>query len=568
MKKQICSIFLAIWFVFSLCLPVQAAQAEDFAGTRSVVFTTDWSDLENFVNGGRAAFDLVLRSNLPEWLTYDIRTHNRDFYFTLSFDFTSYDDYHQKMAALLGHSPSVLYETDEGLLLIENDACSDILNFLEPRLTEGGYLPERELRDIFRLKHNRITINGNVYDTESNICILPEDALPISVDHLSIFTKTNKDASFTRTITARINTEGRSPRDLFKLEKAFNRAGSADTVKIDTKLYELTVSFNASSQAELGYQTTLCLNSPSFITERQSYVDRNTVSVEHMEFFDLEKLVTEEGNFDFTFTFPSYYQNPASDNSAVVVYDSYIASENQSFITYTFERKLQFSAIKITTDLSSHFGKIQRTILCTIPVDIASEFHKTITDKLRKNLINGSVMNIYDQDGMRHYAITFRSYWLEEIVEFTAAVLNSSQYALEWDRSWIPFDTIQIHDRLDPDDIISNIVPADQITAVYILPEPSWIIPSDNEAGEPITGSTITRSIRAQENIHIAYRQLPFVTVILLAAAVLIVLCMIIARGRRRKQVRIPANKDRFCHYCGSRLGEDEVFCHNCGKKT
>ena len=585
MKKRFLTFLMVLVLLLSLPFHTQAAE-EEFSGTRTAAFTADWSDLENFVNGGRSAFSLILRSELPEWATYKLRTQGRDVTLTLSFSFDSLPDYKEKVAYLTLRTPSLICSQEDGLLLIENGTSIDLLSFLKAELDARNSLSEKTLDQIFALSDSRITINSEAYELTDGVCIHPDGMEFTPMDKLSVETQTAKNNAYTRTITATIDLNKGSSGDVEDLENQFNQVGEARVKRESGNERTVSVTFEALSQAELERKTMLCLNAPTFISEQQAYLDNRTVSVERTEFFDLEQLLREEGTFYYSFSLPSYCENLSASDAQVQLSETCITAENTSFITCAYERPLQFSAVEIHTDMSSLFGKMERTILCTVPTTIADHYHNTIKEKLQLNLCNGSVLNIYDEAGMRHYEITFSAWRATDIEEFTIAVLNSSDYAFESQTSWIPFGKSEIADSYDADDLISRIVPAERMTASYTLSNLSVFAKdmADAENAE-ISGKTITFQIRSGSGISIVYRQIHIIRCVLLLAAFVILLILVrrIIRTIRRFTARLrgkkipsehPSRKKKqpaqpsvfFCPYCGERNTTANRFCHHCGR--
>lgn len=591
MKKRLLCIVLVLILLTSLVLPADAVSKEEFNGTRSMQVTADWSDLENYINGGRTAFDQILRGNMPEWFMYKIHTQGRDVTCTFSFSFTSFEDYQKKLTQLIMRTPAILYSREDSLLLLESCKSFELLNFLEAALNHHACLSEKTLQEIFRLTQSSIEINGKSYDASDSVCIRPENQEEFLIDELSVKTETRRNYGFSRTITAQVKSGG----DADALEAQFSQAGNAKIQKAE-KTYQVSVSFDAASQAELVSKTMAALNSPTFISEQQKASDNNTVTVERTEFFDLDHLLREGGSFTYTYVYPSYCDNLISENGSAQISASTVTSRGESFVVYTYQRKLQFRSMDICTDLSSPSGKITRSITCTLPLDIAEEYHSAVTDRFKLNLVNGSVMDIYDEDDKRIYKISFSSFLHKEIEEFTAAILNDSSYKFKSSVSLLPYAEQEILDSFQTDDIISRIVPTDEITATYILPNLSRV---SEIAGAEVSpdGSVITFRIRTKDKIHFQYQQLNMISLtVLMCAAVLLILILIFAGMRKKtkraqkrarqtcasrrrssgtaarskfdgEQAAAASGQPLFCGNCGVRLAPGGCFCQNCGAR-
>lgn len=584
MKKRMLTLLLAVVLLLSVSMDARAAE-EKFSGTRRVAFTADWSDLENFVNGGRPAFELLLRSHMPEGVSYKMRTQGRDVTLTLTFSFDSLADYEEKSASLTLRTPALICDQEDGLLLIENSTSMELLNFLEKELAAQKTLAEKTLEQIFRLSESRITVNSEDYELSDGVCIHPDGAEPVRMDDLTIHTDAEENGAFTRTITAMVDLNKGTSGDVEELENQFNQVAEARVKRQSGNERTVSVTFEAMSQAELERKTMLCLNVPAFISEQQTPGESRAIRVERTEFLDLEQLLRAEGTFGYTFELPGYCENITVPEGKAQLSGSCVTAENTSFVTCTYERNLQFSSVEIRTDLSSLLGKLRRTIVCTIPTTLAEQYHRTITDKLQLNLCNGSVLDIYDRGGMRYYEISFSSWRVKDVEAFTASVLNSPDYAFELRSGWLPMGKSEIGDSYDMDDMISRTVPADRMTASYVLSKLSFFEKSMAEAeNAEISDRTITFQIRSGSGIALSYRQIPvvksavlllaLVAVLILAARVVRKVRCFLARLRGEEIPRKPSGRGKkqkaqpevcFCPYCGERNTTDCRFCNRCG---
>ena len=75
--KRFVSLLCVLFIAFSVCSAATVfaeASAVAFKGTRVLELESDPSDMDNYINGGRAAFDLMLRKNAPEWLKFSVNS--------------------------------------------------------------------------------------------------------------------------------------------------------------------------------------------------------------------------------------------------------------------------------------------------------------------------------------------------------------------------------------------------------------------------------------------------------------------------------------------------------------
>ena len=576
MKKRLFILFLVCTLVLSLPICVYADEG-NVTGVRTVEFTADWSDLENFVNGGRSHFDLVLRSVLPEWASYKLRTHNRDTTLTLEFPFDSIDDYETKVATLILRTPTLVFQQDGGLLWMENCTSIDLLNFLVTELEKQGCLSERELEQIFHLSSSSITIGSECYQLEDAVNIHPSNAETIMMDQLTVHTEMAKDYSYKRTIVAVVDLDQASSNNISGLENQFAQLGEVSINRESDEERIISVSFAAMNQAELEHKTMQCLNAPTFIAEYQVYTDNGTVNVERTEFFDLEQLLRPEGKFLYSFKLPSYCKN---------VGDSTVTAQNTPFVTYSYERDIQFSTIEIQTDFTNLLGKINRTIVCTLPVDIAYNFRQTIKDAFIEHLCNGVTLDIYDENGMRYYKCSYSAWRASDIEKATATILNNTNSIFNLESSWLPLGKSMLNESFDVDSLLSGLVPADRITSSYTLSKLSFFQKSMAELeNAEISGQTVTFQIRSGNEITINFRYIHVVkcVVILLIALVTLVLliqiirkirCLMTQLQSKKKEHKHSEKKNKnhgkartiFCPHCGNPNEVESRFCKHCGK--
>lgn len=163
-KWLILGVFVLILSVCAGCgatVDTEMTVDADFSGSRVITLTIATDDLE-YITGGFAALDTVVKDNLPEQLTYasaDV-TDGKAMTFTLAF--TDVEDYRTKVAALIAAGttqeekddndvlvPEVVYDRNEsvfkkGVLFEENFTSVDLLDWLREALRTTGIVTESE----------------------------------------------------------------------------------------------------------------------------------------------------------------------------------------------------------------------------------------------------------------------------------------------------------------------------------------------------------------------------------------------------------------------------------------
>lgn len=532
--KIIISLIVMINFLGLTGIRVLAEEEKGFAGTRTVCFRADKSDVDNFVDGGKEAFDLMIRANTPQWLECKMSSDSGNQELCLRFEFESYEDYITKITELLTHSPAVVYSDSEQLYLIESHSAMELLNYFQGLLAARGCIDEKTLDSIFELEKNEITINEVDYQSQERISIRPKKTFAIRFDSLDIQTTSNMDGSFERKIAVRIKGSDSEVNDTLKAR--FGEVGTAEvTGNSDDKL-NLTVRFVANNQSELIKKTMECLGTATSISERQEFVDESTVQVERFEFIDLEGLLAENGVFSYSHTFPSYVRNVVANSDEIYVSKSVVSAWDVSEIICQYQRDFKFSSVEIHTDLSSLFGKLKRTITLTAPTEIAVNYHEEIKKEFQKRLIDGSVFNIYDEGGKRYYEISISSFSEKELLEFSRAILNT-KWNFSYSSSWVPFGESRVREQIVFTDIFPGAMPPDELLVSYKLPKTSFAAHSKIESGEvESANSTVHCSVKSLDSVRVEYKSLNVIKLLVEALPFVVIAIWILNFLNKRKK--------------------------------
>ena len=114
MKKIVAVILTVVIIITSLSFTFgTSAEETKFSGTKKVVYSIDSSDMNNYFNGGRAAFDILLRAYAPEWLTYSIKSEGLDLEISLEYPFESYDELCSRTSDLISGAACIEYKKEK-----------------------------------------------------------------------------------------------------------------------------------------------------------------------------------------------------------------------------------------------------------------------------------------------------------------------------------------------------------------------------------------------------------------------------------------------------------------------
>lgn len=561
------SVVLALLLVLSLvAVPgVRAAkEAQDFEGGRTVEFTFDGSDVENYANGGRSAVDLYLRRFAPQWLTYSLRGQGRNVVLTYFFEFDSYADYTGKLAALLTYQPGILYVP--GQVLVEEFAAAQLLGSLQQGLGHSESLHSRAqvTRDILKL-------NGQEHDcTETGVKILPQTQPEVLLRSL-VVTTTQKKNALERTLDILVRQSYIETDQWTQMVKRCERVGDV-TQEEDGEFLKFSVTFRAGDQQSLIEMTDQCLDLPVSLSVQLTQATEEGCSYVRSESYLLEGYLEEGSYFHFDYACPDSMQDITviSPNSNLLV-DSIetedgeietrnIKASNTPTIKFSYTAPFRFDTVSVQTDWPSALKKVQRTITLTAPTHAARVYHETIKKELSQAMPKGTVLEIYDRDQVRYYVLKYSAWFWGDIEEFTNAVLDTE---LTVSDSWLPMGTSTCTEDLAGTGVLKDFDPANKVLVSYHFP------------------GTRESYTDIREPLEFEYQHLNIVklAVLVLGLAALVIVILVLAKKlmktMKNRPVKVKQPKPakpaaqpaapQFCGSCGTQLGPQDTFCPNCG---
>lgn len=521
MTKRIFSMLLAL-ALFICLLPVPLAQAKEdaeFSGERTLEYTMEISDLNNFFNGGRPALEFALRRYAPSWLHYEIQTADRTLTLTMTIPFTSFADYRDKMLTLLTYAPGIYYTPGTAPVLAEDFLPTELLYLLHA----DSNAPQ-SLGQWIRISKNTLTLGdethsfGNEklrirFDTEQ---ILPLASIDIDTCHL-------EDGSLKRTMKLRVDyTHAQDAR----WEEMIARCKSTGIVEEESYYlrHSVTVELYAGDYQSLAEKTAYCLNTSVQVHQRM--VSGQKLSIIWTESYFLDGLLETYGNFYFNYTLPDTMQDVQALSPDTTLSNGVLSARNQPYIQMQYHSDCVISSMEIVTDCSNPFQRIQRTITFTAPTELAVSFHEQVKTYLTERMIQGSGLEIYDQDGIRYYVLRFSSYFWKEIESFTAPFTQSE---INCSDSWVPLGESSFSECFGT--LLPGLTPPQSTHLRYEFPGQVLTV-----NGSKAEGSSVVTGV--QPELTVTYQQLnPVKTGLeVLGIALLVTLIALRARSVRKQQ--------------------------------
>jgi hypothetical protein len=555
MRKRIFSFIFVLVLMMSLLpgVPVRADSADGFVGSRTVSFEMDSSDVENFYDGGMTALSLKLRMHAPSWLEFDVQNRERSVILTFCVPFTSFRDYQSKMDVLVGSVACILYKQEDGLVLVEDFPTVDLLNFLHKDPQEA-----QKLKTWVHLRENRLTLNSQTYEGGEKLRIGYDPEQQLHFRDVRVKTWHSENGGLIRSLELFVGyTYAKDPRWQALRERCKSLGQNVEEGYGKTSI---SLELQAKTHEELASLTAECMD--SVVRYKQwATLEGDTLTVQWVERFLLDGKVEEYASIDYVYTLPAAMENavalsPDTEISEGVLDNRY----GQSFIQVQYQTPYvpgthvpgldtsDSMTLSVHTDASGAFRRIRRTITLTAPVEQAQGFHEELKAYLSERMVKGTTLEIYDENGIRSYVLSFSSWFWKDIQEFSAPYLRSS---IECKDSWIPMGESTFRESFG--DILPGFSGVEYVEVDYQFP-------GDSPVTHDATGATATY-----------HRINPFKTVLeVLGVALVVVVIILCCRRKKPKQPTpepVPAPRQRLCPQCGMELAEEDVFCPGCGCK-
>ncbi len=540
--------FIVLCAIISfICVSIEGAYAEEvsFSGERSLICTFDRSDLNNFIDGGYGSFEEALNEIDKKRYNCNVEKLKRNVKVTISFSFSSKDEYEAYLKELLGYRPVVIYQTGEDFIFAENFEAGEMLNIIQKNLLSKDRLKELKFDSLLNVENCSMSLNGKTYETKQNFDIRENN--DFKYDDIDIISVAKNDGTFERTIKVHIDKDNLDS----EIKKAVigNFKASGEITENSGAEGDLSVEvfIKADNQYELDAKTLLASGVTVSTIESESAGD-NFVNVECIDKVGIKKLLNENSTYTYEYTYPDYYKNLqiksaeglSLNGNKLTYYGDY------GKIEYSFQRGLQLSSLNIITNYNNFFKGIERTIVIAVPMRTAEVFDAKIENALNvvKDEYKKAKIKLNTEGENRVYSITFSSRKSDNICDFTQLVLKGSCQT-EVNNSLIPFRKNSISESISVGNIIENMVPVTEIEHTYILPDSSKIIMSENEDYNFYENeySVISNESASMNIEYLTFNLIVIICMITIAVCILFFIMLMIYKIKKRKKNKISCNK-------------------------
>lgn len=546
-----------------------------FEGSRTLVCTFDRSDLNNFIDGGSAAFEEMLKELDTNWSTCSIEKMKRDMKVTISFSFNSKDEYESRMKDLLGYRPVVIYQTSDNFIFAENFESGEMLNVVQNRLLSEGMLSELKFDSLLNVEVCTMILNGTEYTTTDNFDVRNNNSF--KYDDLDIMTVAQNDGSFERTIKVGIKSDNLTAEIKNAVTNNFAASGDFVDKSGNGENFSAEVNIKAANNYELSRKTLLA-SGVTISTIENEIAEQDFVRVNCTEKIGIKKVVNESGDFTYDYTYPAYYKDlQIEEADKLSLTDNRIKySGEEGKFEYSYQRGLKLFSLKIITKCDNIIKGIDRTIILAVPKETANVFDAKLSDALNliKEKYKGTQTSSEIDGENKLYLIEYYSHKEQNIAEFTQSVLKGG-CQIEYHNSLLPFSRNKIAENMRVGSIINNMIPVSEVECIYNLPKKSIISESGN-VDYTFYDNEYSSVISASGTINIQYKTFNIIVIAVAFATLLLfaVLIILVVIKIKKKMVKIksalmnkPNKNKKFCTKCGSEINGNVNFCTKCGEK-
>lgn len=208
-KKLLLGLSISMLLLLCACgieMNTDFSVEKDFKGTRTILCSMSKSDVRA-LNKDFSSLDTIIKRNCPNVMTYKNQSDDKQFSYTFTIAFSSFEDYKEKVSKCLNFAPTIDYYDGNspfanGLLYKENFTSKDLMSWFSESLVKEEFLTKSEVSDIWSIKDTNFSFHGKSYQTSDTISI--DELSYLSLDHIDIYTDETSSNGYKRSVAFHI----------------------------------------------------------------------------------------------------------------------------------------------------------------------------------------------------------------------------------------------------------------------------------------------------------------------------------------------------------------------------
>lgn len=373
----------------------------DGSGQRVMTIAISDSVFNDYFNGTTDDINAVAEELCPEDMTWEYSENDGVKTYTATVEFSSMDDYQQKVDNILGYETDIEYSSSDtvwanGVYLQESFSSLDLLDWMKNALVEREFVSSSNAGYIFSSGSNEIVWGGESYSAGSNLYL--ETVEEVTIDNIQFCTQMNDTDDYSRSVAFYVNTasmEGKESqiKEFMDEHLPEGAIGEWSSDEVDS-IYTVSGA-NYTLEGLNTFDQTLFDNDASKVTlqtvsDRVYPFSKDVVLEETIDFsayFSANSYTSrtfsgvDTENYSVFNKYDSSYSyiQPNEDGVADWTQDSYDAV---STYTMCFRQVYPVMAVDVTTKLPVVGDKITRTTVYTLSAQLPKEMRDEVEERI------------------------------------------------------------------------------------------------------------------------------------------------------------------------------------------
>lgn len=619
MQKKICTLIAALLLIctfFSMTViaekPSGNNESDYFSGSRSLSFVIDRSAIYNYIDGGHNSFCTPFEK-YKDWLKLEYTAEKLDLYFTMSFSFSSKEDYIEKLNALLSFSPVIIHDSDN---YIEGFSSIELLNFAQIWLETNNRLFEKQFEDLITINNSVLTLNGVEYSSKAAITSISKSLFSFSA--ISISTSFDDHGYPIRQV--RLTPSESSSND----DKLFQRAKNIDGVEITSEDSDYNLIISGSSFNDIANKTMQLLCIP--ISIKTEYVDsaKNGIFMEYYENIPTSIILDDEGQTDYSISFDDSFGDivkvSGHSNKNMKLNEKTVSCVSSDIqVKFGVCTGFPFSRMDTTLRLSSSDDTILTQIALYYPTKFSDKYRESVRYLLSFSVPDSALYAEFS-DGLNtkiilewtnknqtetenalsdFYGVKVSIDYNRETNPFRESILYFSGYANHLPFFPVPFESNSLRIVLPDNAYVKKCAGGSKNARIVTAKKTTIYSNHSDESDASEYDTSIYSGGRETFRITVTYHCYSVWFIVLIVGSVvfllisLILLILVLLRNKNKiKQFILKiknfftgiftksskrktgktnthsykkATKVKYCRNCGTKNDENSKFCQDCG---